>query len=160
MPDLDSLLQGGYLKGSTTLISGAPGTAKSTLATAFALSSAQSGHRTLYVSFDETERQIALHMASVGYHVRPEVEAGNLRLAPLQAHGLPPEVHVSNILRAVDEFHAEVVIIDPISGIMQRSHSFMSRTTEYLLAQLRDRGITMPCTTLLDRTTTAAVGWR
>jgi len=66
MPDIDSLLQGGYLKGATTLISGAPGTAKSTLSTAFALSSARAAHRTLYVSFDETERQIAVHMCPSG----------------------------------------------------------------------------------------------
>src|SRR5581483_11370323 len=53
VPRLDAMMEGGYYRGSVVLISGAPGTAKSTLAAAFAAASARRGEDTLYVSFDE-----------------------------------------------------------------------------------------------------------
>ena len=47
------MLRGGYHRGSNVLISGAPGTAKSTLSGLFAAAACERGERTLYVSFDE-----------------------------------------------------------------------------------------------------------
>jgi circadian clock protein KaiC len=154
LAELDILLEGGYRRGSTTLISGAPGTAKSTLSTAFLLACAQAGRRSVYVSFDETERQISSHMASVGFLVRPQVEAGLLKIVPMQAHGLPPEVHVSRIIDLVTSFDASVVVIDPISAVMRKQHPFAAGIIEYLLTELRHRGVTMLCTSLLEGSAT------
>src|SRR3984893_8669131 len=53
LPRLDNMLRGGYHRGSNVLISGEPGTAKSTLSGLFADAACQRGERTLYVSFDE-----------------------------------------------------------------------------------------------------------
>ena len=148
--ELDLLLEGGYLRGSTTLVSGSPGTAKSTLSTAFLVASAREGHRGIYFSFDETERQIASHMASVGFGVREYVEAGVLRISPLQAKASPPEQHVANMLLQIAEFGAEVVVIDPVSAILKSDHPFAARIIEHLLLELRRRNVTLLCTSLLD----------
>ena len=51
---LDEMLYGGLLRGSTTMITGVPGTAKTTLAGAFAEAAAKRHERTLYVAFDES----------------------------------------------------------------------------------------------------------
>ncbi len=50
---LDAMLLGGYFRGSSVLITGVPGTAKTSLAAAFAEAAAARGERTVYVSFDE-----------------------------------------------------------------------------------------------------------
>ena len=50
---LDAMLGGGVFRGSNTLITGAPGTSKTTLAGKFAESACRRGERTLFVSFDE-----------------------------------------------------------------------------------------------------------
>ncbi len=50
---LDTMLNGGYLRGSSVLITGAPGTAKSSLSGAFAAAACRRGERTLMVSYDE-----------------------------------------------------------------------------------------------------------
>ena len=47
------MLGGGLFRGSSTLITGAPGTSKTTLAGLFAESACRRGERTLFVSFDE-----------------------------------------------------------------------------------------------------------
>jgi len=50
---LDQMLGGGLFRGSSTLITGAPGTSKTTLAGLFTESACRRGERTLFVSFDE-----------------------------------------------------------------------------------------------------------
>ena len=48
------MLYGGIWRGSTTMITGAPGTAKTTMGGAFAEAAAKRGERTLYVAFDQS----------------------------------------------------------------------------------------------------------
>ena len=74
LPRLDHMLRGGYHRGSNVLISGAPGTAKSTLAGLFAAAACKRGERTLYVSFDEGAAQIVRNLRSVGIRPRPSLE--------------------------------------------------------------------------------------
>jgi circadian clock protein KaiC len=154
LPELDALLQGGYRRGSTTLISGAPGTAKSTLAAAFALSCAEAGRHALYVSFDETPEQIAAHAASVGFDVQSAVERGTLGILSLHSAGLPPEVHVERLLAAIDSRQAQALVIDPVSAILRSDHYFAARVVKYLLVELRKRSVTLLCTSLLEGTST------
>jgi KaiC/GvpD/RAD55 family RecA-like ATPase len=66
---LDMMLGGGYFRGSSVLISGVPGTAKTTLAAAFAEAACRRGERTLFVSFDEAPNQIS----DTGPGMPPEV---------------------------------------------------------------------------------------
>jgi circadian clock protein KaiC len=49
---LDTMLGGGYYRGASVLITGFPGTAKTTLSGAFAEAACKRGERTLFVSFD------------------------------------------------------------------------------------------------------------
>jgi circadian clock protein KaiC len=53
IPRLDRMLSGGFYRGSSILITGAPGTAKSTLCGAFVEAACRRGEAALYVSFDE-----------------------------------------------------------------------------------------------------------
>lgn len=67
--DLDALLGGGVYRGSSTLISGLPGTAKTTLAGKFLETACARGERALYVSYDEGVAQIVRNLASVSIHL-------------------------------------------------------------------------------------------
>jgi hypothetical protein len=49
---LDTMLSGGYYRGASVLISGFPGTAKSTLSGAFAEAACRRGENTLFVRFE------------------------------------------------------------------------------------------------------------
>lgn len=53
IPRLDTMLGGGYYRGSGILITGSPGTAKTTLAGTFVQAACSRGERALYVGFDE-----------------------------------------------------------------------------------------------------------
>ncbi len=80
VPRLDTMLDGGYFRGSSILISGSPGTAKSTMGAAFAESAVRRGDRTLYVTFDEHPDEIVRNMASVGMDLGPFIRSGQLTI--------------------------------------------------------------------------------
>ncbi|SKA96252.1 circadian clock protein KaiC [Agreia bicolorata] len=147
--ELDPLLGGGYLVGSRTLLSGAPGTSKSTLAAAFSLAVVQGGGRVLYVSFDEVRAQLELHTSSVGYSFREPLENGSLRILEESAAGGTPEESALRIIRAVDELGANAVVIDPVSALTSSGQPFVEEALSYLLTSLSQRGVTVLLTSLL-----------
>lgn len=66
--ELDRVLGGGLVAGSVTLIGGDPGIGKSTLLLQLADRLAQRGQRVLYVSGEESNRQIRLRAERIGAH--------------------------------------------------------------------------------------------
>jgi len=94
VPRLDTLLEGGYFAGSSVLVSGAPGTSKTTLAGAFAAATAaRSGERTLFVSFDELPRHIVRNLRSVAIDLETPRADGRLVLVGRRAWEAPVESH-------------------------------------------------------------------
>jgi len=87
IPRLDRMLSGGYYRGSNVLISGAPGTAKSTLSGLFAAAACKRGERTLYVSFDEGADQIVRNLRSVNVKLAPYLKSGVLRMYSTRTRG-------------------------------------------------------------------------
>lgn len=76
IPLLDEVLGGGVYRGSTTLISGAPGTAKTTLAACITKGAADRGATVLYLSFDELADRIVRNAASVGLDLHEQSMPG------------------------------------------------------------------------------------
>ena len=75
---LDSMLGGGYFRNAAVLLSGAPGTAKTTLCGCFILAACERGERSLYVGFDEPGHEIIRNLLSVGIDLGPHVASGLL----------------------------------------------------------------------------------
>jgi hypothetical protein len=88
LPRLDHMLRGGYHRGSNVLISGAPGTAKSTLSGLFVAAACQRGERTLYVSFDASEVRLAQDVLYA--HARPQCRRAVRRSASHGARAQTP----------------------------------------------------------------------
>jgi circadian clock protein KaiC len=57
------MLFGGLMRGSTTMITGSPGTAKTTLAGAFAEAAGKRGERVVYIAFDESGEEIVRNLS-------------------------------------------------------------------------------------------------
>jgi len=147
---LDPLLGGGLLVGSRTLLSGAPGTAKSTLAAAFSLAVVRDGGRVLFVSFDEVTAQLLLHTQSIGYSFRMHLDGGGLRILEASIATSTPEEAVLRILRAVDEHDSTAVVVDPASAVLSSGHPFGNDAIGFLLTALSTRGVTVLLTSLLS----------
>ena len=102
MGELDRVLGGGAVAGSLVLVSGAPGIGKSTLLLQIC-SSLCAGRRVLYVSGEESERQLKLRAERLGVN-------------PKELYILS-ETRLSDVLEAVSEVKPDILIVDSIQTL-------------------------------------------
>lgn len=114
---LDTMLGGGLFRGSSTLITGVPGTSKTTLAGKFAEAACLRGERTLFVSFDESAARIASNLTSVGIHLQKHVDSGLLLMYSGRTEAIGSEGHLVKIKSLIREHQPRCMVIDPLSAI-------------------------------------------
>ncbi len=101
--EFDRVLGGGIVDGSLVLLGGAPGIGKSTLIAQVADKLSQNNLKVLYVSGEESERQIKMRGERLG------INAENLFLLP--------ETNLENILTECEKMQPNVVIVDSIQTV-------------------------------------------
>jgi circadian clock protein KaiC len=147
---LDAMLSGGYYRGSSVLITGAPGTAKTTLSAAFAYAAVLRGERTLYVSFDESPDQIVRNVASVGIDLLPHVSSGSLVIHSLRGRAENPEAQVTRIRGLLRDLAPKNFVVDPLSALHQRGcEADAEAAALHVLDRAKTAGITIVSTSLL-----------
>jgi len=157
LPRLDSMLHGGYYRGSNVLISGAPGTAKSTLAGLFAVAACERGESTLYVSFDEGADQIVRNLQSVGIKFGPHLKSGRLKMYSTRTRGPNIEDQFGSLRAKVREINPRCLVIDPMSALSTKvEHLASADAAQHFLDFLKAEGITVVNTSLEGGFTTDA----
>ena len=101
--EFDRVLGGGIVPGTLVLIGGDPGIGKSTLLLQVADKLSSSGAVVLYVSGEESERQIKLRGERLG------IKAANLYLLP--------ETNLENIFHEIERLKPAAIIIDSIQTV-------------------------------------------
>jgi len=148
---LDQMLGGGLFRGSSTLITGAPGTSKTTLAGLFAESACRRGERTLFVSFDEGGERIRRNLPSVGIHLNAHLKSGMLQMYSGRTDSVNSEEHLLRISAQIAAHRPRCVIIDPLSAISRTGALSSARAIgNRLIYKLRDRHITAVITALVN----------
>ncbi|WP_151087874.1 circadian clock protein KaiC [Hymenobacter baengnokdamensis] len=138
VPGLDEMFtRRGWYRGSSVLITGTAGTAKTTLAAAFALETCRRGERCLYFAFEESPAQLIRNMRSVGMDLRPFLDQGLLRIEAARPTLNGLERHLVTLHRAVAQFQPHAVVIDPISnlvsvGSLNEVRSMLTRMIDFL----------------------------
>jgi circadian clock protein KaiC len=151
LPRLDHMLNGGYHRGSNILISGAPGTAKSTVSGLFAAAACKRGERTLYVSFDEGAAQIVRNLQSVNIHLAPHLKSGLLKMHSTRTRGPNVEDQFDRLRAKVREHAPRCLVIDPLSALSTKlSHLASADAAQQFLDFLKAEGITVVNTSLMD----------
>ena len=113
---LDAMLGGlGYYRGSSILVTGAAGTGKTSMASAFVDSACRRGERCVYFAYEESPDQIMRNMASVGYNLARWERKGLLRFRASRSTLYGLEQHLVSIYREVNEVHPTVAVFDPIT---------------------------------------------
>jgi circadian clock protein KaiC len=145
---LDAMLSGGYHRGSSVLITGVPGTAKTSLAAAFAEAAGRRGERTLFISFDEAPEQIVRNVASIGVDLRPHLDSGVLQLRSFRARAENPEIHVANLRSLLRELEPRNLVVDPLSALSRHGTDSEAAAIE-VLDFAKSAGVTIVNTSLL-----------
>lgn len=151
LPRLDAMLCGGYYRGSNILISGAPGTAKSTLAGLFVAAACERGERAMYVNFDEGATQIARNLSSVGIRLAPHQKSGLLKIYSTRTRGPNIEDQFGELRRVIRAHQPRCLVVDPLSALSSKlAHIASADATQMFLDYLKTEGITVVNTSLLD----------
>lgn len=147
---LDTMLDGGYYRGSGVLISGAPGTAKTTLSGAFVAAGCARGEAALFVSFDEAASQITRNLRSVGIDIEPYCDAGLLHMYSIRTEARSSEEHFLELKSLIRKVNPRNVVLDPISALTKTGgHVSAVHASLRLLDFARAQGITVLCTSLV-----------
>jgi circadian clock protein KaiC len=140
IPRLDAMLGGkGFFRGSSILITGTPGTGKTIISCNFAQAAARRGERVLYFSFEESPDQIMRNMYSIGLRLEPLVKKGLLRFHSARPSLYGLEMHLATMFKEIAAFKPHVVIIDPITSLMDsgsdsEGKAMVTRLIDYLKA--------------------------
>lgn len=124
MGELDRVLGGGAVAGSLVLVGGAPGIGKSTLLLQIC-NSLCAGRKVLYVSGEESERQLKLR-------------AQRLNVDPDGLYILS-ETRLSDVLEAVEEMKPDILIADSI----QTLYNELNESSPGSISQVKDCTMTL-----------------
>ena len=139
MGELDRVLGGGAVSGSLVLVGGAPGIGKSTLLLQIC-NSLCAGRRVLYVSGEESEKQIKLRARRIG-------------VSPDELFILS-ETRIADILNAVDSVKPEILIVDSIQTMFHDTND----SSPGSVSQVKECTMTMMQLSKTDGLTVFVVG--
>ncbi len=147
---LDVMLGGGYTRATSVLVTGSPGTAKSTLAGSFLDAACQRGERSLYISFDEGPEEIMRNLSSVGINLQRHVDSGLLLMYSSRAEARSAVEHLVDIKRMIQAHHPSCVVIDPLSAMEKAGGERLAKSmAQRLIYEAKAQGITLFLTSLL-----------
>ncbi|MEO6927926.1 MAG: ATPase domain-containing protein, partial [Casimicrobiaceae bacterium] len=148
---LDTMLGGGYYRGATVLITGFPGTAKTTLSGAFAQGACDRGERTLFVSFDSDGAEVVRNLSSVNIQLQRHIDSGLLRMSSSRAISGSAETYLARIKAMGKEHGARCLVIDPVSTLAKTGNESTAHSVaERLIDWSKANGVTLVCTSLLN----------
>ena len=135
-PELDRVLGSGIVAGSLVLVGGDPGIGKSTLLLQMCRNLARDGHRVLYISGEESLKQIKMRASRIG------TISGELLFLC--------ETNLDTIEEAIRETKPEIVIIDSIQTMFREdvtsapgSVSQVKECTMALMQLAKGEGLTI-----------------
>ena len=148
---LDTMLCGGFYRGTNTLITGSSGTGKSMLTGAFIAAACGRNERALFISFDENSRDIVRDLGTVSIDLAPHLASGLLRMEAIRTEAGSSEEHFMRIKRLIAEQQPRCLAIDPLSALARVGGGLAARAVaERLIYLCRNRGITVLFTSLLE----------
>lgn len=124
VPGLDSLLQGGLPPGSAVLVTGAPGTGKTTIAGQFLWTGLQRGETAVFVTLDQSVEDLRADLAQFGWDLAAMEQRGLLKLIrhdPAHPNDLAPL-----LARDLGDLGASRLAIDPVT-LLSLDHPHRTR---------------------------------
>ena len=143
IPAFDQLLGGGLEQGTSTLIVGAAGTGKSTLAAQFAAAAASRGQRASFFIFDETPATLLTRAGELNIPLAEGVDKGLIEIRPVDPAELSPGELVHAVRTAVERDGASLIVIDSLNGYLNAmpGERFLIIQLHELLTYLAQRNV-------------------
>jgi len=117
--ELDARLGGkGYYRGSGVLVTGTPGTGKTSLGAHFIDAVCARGVRAVLFSFEESPNQIVRNLRSVGIDLGRWIKNGRLHIEASRPSTFGFEMHLVRMHHLLEAVNPKAVMVDPVSGLL------------------------------------------
>lgn len=143
LTELDSMFDGGMLRGTCTFLSGPAGTGKTTLAVQYVYSAAERGEHAAIYEFDERAGTLFTRTAALGLDLQPHIKAGRIFLRQVDPAELSPGEFIQMIRHNVERDNTRLLVIDSLNGYlatMPQERELVLQLHE-LLSFLNQRGV-------------------
>jgi circadian clock protein KaiC len=141
---LDAMLGGGLDRGTTTLLVGAAGTGKSSVAMQCAAAALQRGQSAAVYLFDERPSTWFRRAEGLGFPLRQQVANGNLFVEQIDPAEMSPGQFAHALQQDVTHRGAQLLIIDSLTGYVHAmpDERFLTLHLHEVLTWLGQQGVT------------------
>lgn len=154
--ELDAMLGGGLMRGTSTVIQGPTGVGKSSLALQYAIAGARRSEHVAYFSFDETLETLYDRAKGLNLDVNAPITNGTIHWERVNPSRISPGEFIWKVRRQVEKEKARIVIIDSLNSYLetiQEEDALMLQMHE-LFTYLNHQGIV--CVLVLGQASGAA----
>lgn len=141
--DLDALLYGGPLRGTSTLIIGPAGAGKTTLALQYVMAACARGERCAVYEFDERIGTLLKRAESMGMPLLRYIDEGLLMVHQIDPAELSPGEFAWRVRQDVEENDCRMLVLDSLNGYLaampQEQHLILQ--LHELLSYLSESGV-------------------
>lgn len=116
--ELDDLLGGGPLWGTSTLLTGPAGSGKTNVALQFVAAACQRGEHCCIFEFDERTGTLLTRADALGFDLRPHIESGLLELRQMDPAEISPGEFAWTVRESVQDKGCRVLVIDSLNGYL------------------------------------------
>jgi len=124
IPGLDDLIQGGFPKNSTTLVTGGAGTGKTIFCCQYLMDGLKDGENCLYITVEENDEDIMRDAKEFGWNFEEYEDSFEIEyLNPFQIRGdLADQMPLNNRVNSlIQKIGADRVVIDSVSVLGMRA---------------------------------------
>ncbi len=142
IPGLDELLEGGYVKGSTILVTGGTGTGKTTFCAQFIREGLKKGEPGVYITMEEDPEDIKEDLKRFGFNFERFEKSKVFSFVyqnPFEISDIS-----STIVDAINSVNAQRVVIDPVSliGMYMKDPAVLRKRLFEIIRLLKKTGAT------------------
>lgn len=141
--ELDALLGGGPLRGTSTLITGPAGTGKTALALQYVHAACERGEAATIYEFDERIGTLMLRAKAMGLDLQKHIEGGALTIRQMDPAAISPGEFAAAVRDEVEDRNSRIILIDSLNGYMAampQEQQLILQMHE-LLSYLNQRGV-------------------
>ncbi len=116
--DLDALVGGGPLRGTSTLITGPAGTGKTTLALQYVVAACKRGEACTIYEFDERIGTMLTRARALNLDLQPHMASGCLMIRQIDPAELSPGEMAAMIRGEIEDRAVRMIVLDSLNGYL------------------------------------------
>lgn len=143
VPELNELLGGGLIRGSSALILGPSGVGKSSLALQYVNAASKRNERVAYFSFDESSETLLERATGLSMSIADAIHREAVYWERINPSRISPGEFIWKVRRQVEDHDVSIVVIDSMNSYMETMHEEQALMLQMheLLSYLNNMGV-------------------